>query len=211
MKVITVCGSLRFEEIMKKYAEKLGLEGNCILSVIYPTKNKDEYTDEEIHNLEMGHYKKIELSDAIFVINKNGYIGEAVKKEIEYAKKCNKEIMYLENEIEINENKEIEKISYNKLVRDKIINIIENKGNKATYNILDNNEFAKELNKKLIEEINEFMKNNEAEELADVFEVIYKIIEIKNMDKNEVEKIRIKKQKERGGFENRIYLKDVIK
>ena len=98
MKVITVCGSLRFEEIIKKYTEKLELEGNCILSVIYPTKNKGEYTDDEVHNLEMGHYKKIELSDAIFVINKNGYIGEAVTKEIEYAKKCNKEIMYLENE-----------------------------------------------------------------------------------------------------------------
>jgi hypothetical protein len=97
MKVITICGSLRFEEIMKKYAEKLALEGNCILSVIYSTRNKGEYTNEEVHNLKMCHYKKIELSDTIFVINKNGYIGESVKKEIEYAKKYNKEIIYLEN------------------------------------------------------------------------------------------------------------------
>ena len=99
MKIITVCGSLRFEEIIKNYTEKLELEGNCILSIIYPTKNKDNYTNEEVHNFQMGHYKRIELSDAIFVVNKNGYIGEAVKKEIEYAKKSNKEIMYLENKI----------------------------------------------------------------------------------------------------------------
>ncbi|MDR0411727.1 MAG: hypothetical protein LBH75_07120 [Treponema sp.] len=80
MKVITICGSLRFEEIMKNYAEKLELEGNCVLSVIYPAKDNNNYTDEEIHHLENGHYKKIELSDAIFVVNKNGYIGEAVRK-----------------------------------------------------------------------------------------------------------------------------------
>jgi hypothetical protein len=80
MKVITVCGSLKFEEIIKNYTEKLALEGNCVLGVIHPTKSKDNYTDGEIHNFKMCHLKKIELSDAIFVVNKNGYIGEAVKE-----------------------------------------------------------------------------------------------------------------------------------
>ena len=97
MKVITVCGSLRFEDVIKNYTEKLELEGNCVLSIIYPTKDKENYTYEEIHTLEIGHYKRIELSDAIFVINKNGYIGKAVRKEINYAKEHNKEIIYLEN------------------------------------------------------------------------------------------------------------------
>ena len=97
MKIITVCGSLKFEEEMKYYAEKLELEGNCVLSIVYPVKKKEEYTQEEINILGLGHYKRIELSDAIFVVNKNGYIGNAVKKEIEYAKRLNKEIMYLEN------------------------------------------------------------------------------------------------------------------
>jgi hypothetical protein len=96
MKVITMCGSLRFEEIIKTYAEKLELEGNCVLSVISPTKDKVSYTNEEIHNFEIGHLKKIELSDAIFVVNKDGYIGEAVRNEINYAKEHDKEIMYLE-------------------------------------------------------------------------------------------------------------------
>jgi len=97
MKIITICGSLKFIEEMKFYTEKLALEGNCVLSVIYPTKDKECYTSEEIQILGKGHYKKIDLSDAIFVINKNGYIGETVREEIEYTKDKNKEIIYLEN------------------------------------------------------------------------------------------------------------------
>jgi hypothetical protein len=99
MKIITICGSLKFIEEMKYYAEKLELEGNCVLSVLYPTKDKENYTPEEIQFLQMGHYKKIDISDAIFVVNINGYIGEAVKAEIEYAKIKNKEIIYCDNTV----------------------------------------------------------------------------------------------------------------
>ena len=101
MKIITMCGSLKFIEEINYYAEKLEFEGNCVLSVISPTKDKEKYTSEEIHSLNIGHLKKIDLSDKIFVINKNGYIGEAVKREIEYAKSKNIEIIYLENIIEL--------------------------------------------------------------------------------------------------------------
>lgn len=94
MKVITICGSLKFIEEMKFYAQKLTLEGNCVLNVNYPTR--EDYSKEEKHCLEAAHLKKIELSDAIFVVNKNGYIGEAVKKEIDYAEKLNKEIIFME-------------------------------------------------------------------------------------------------------------------
>jgi hypothetical protein len=97
MKIITMCGSLRFEKEMIYYAEKLEFERNCVLSIIYLTKEKEKYTKEEIKHLGNAHFKKIELADAIFVVNKNGYIGDAVKNEIEFAKKHNKEIMYLEN------------------------------------------------------------------------------------------------------------------
>ena len=97
MKVITICSSLKFIEEIQFYAEKLTLEGNCVLSIINPIKNKENYTSKEIKSLKMGHIKKIDLSDAIFVINKNGYIGDAVKNEIEHAKNTNKEIIYLEN------------------------------------------------------------------------------------------------------------------
>jgi ACT domain-containing protein len=101
MKIITICGSLRFEQDMRYYTEKLELEGNCVLSVIYPTKNNEEYTKDEINILEIGHIKRIDISDAIFVVNKNGYIGEAVRKEIDYAERHNKEIIYLEKNIKI--------------------------------------------------------------------------------------------------------------
>ena len=96
MKIITICGSLKFESEMKYMSEKLALEGNCILSVVYPAKGKEKYTKDEIEILGKEHLKKIDISNAIFVINKNGYIGEAVKREIEYAKNQNKEIIYLE-------------------------------------------------------------------------------------------------------------------
>jgi hypothetical protein len=96
MKIITICGSLNFENEMKNVSEKLSLEGNCVLSVIYPTKEKEKYTKEEIEILGKEHLKKIDISNAIFVINKNGYIGESVRNEIEYAKNQNKEIIYLE-------------------------------------------------------------------------------------------------------------------
>jgi len=97
MKKITICGSLKFENEIKLYSEKLSLDGNCVFSLIFPTKDKDKYTKDEIEILGKGHLLKIELSDAIFVVNKNGYIGDAVKKEIDYAKKHNKEIMYMED------------------------------------------------------------------------------------------------------------------
>lgn len=67
-------------------AQKLALEGNCIFTPIYSVIENLEITKE--------HFKKIELSDAIYVINKNNYIGESTKLEIEYAKSLNKEIVY---------------------------------------------------------------------------------------------------------------------
>jgi len=74
MKIITICRSLRFENEMKFYAEKLELEGNCVLNVICGTRDKDEYSIEEINSFRIGHFKRIDISDSIFVVNKNGYI-----------------------------------------------------------------------------------------------------------------------------------------
>lgn len=95
MKVITICGSMKFQKEMMITAEKLALEGNCILTPVYPVLN-NEKTEEQLEELKNEHFKKIELSDAIFVVNKYQYIGESTKLEIEYAMKLKKEIMYLE-------------------------------------------------------------------------------------------------------------------
>lgn len=97
--VITICGSLKFMEEIIKQSEKLELEGNCVLSIIYPTKtDKDSYTEEQLKLLGILHKQKIDMSDGIFVVNVNGYIGESTRSEIAYAKKNKKEIMYLEAE-----------------------------------------------------------------------------------------------------------------
>ncbi|MCI6265755.1 MAG: hypothetical protein V8R82_08480 [Clostridia bacterium] len=96
MKVITLCGSLKFKKEMMETAEKMGLEGNCILTPVYPILEDFERTEEQLKKLKEAHFKRIELSDAIFVINKDNYIGKSTKLEIEYAEKLGKEIIYLE-------------------------------------------------------------------------------------------------------------------
>ena len=94
MNIITLCGSLRFQECMMRTAEKMALLGNCVLTPIYPTSENPERTKEQLEMLKEEHFKKIELSDAILVINVDEYIGYSTNLEIEYAKKLNKEILY---------------------------------------------------------------------------------------------------------------------
>lgn len=95
MKVITICGSMKYKQEMMEVGEKFALEGNCIITPLFTTRqNKDEYTKEDINNLKLAHFKRIELSDAILVVNVGGYIGESTKLEIEHAKSLNKEIIY---------------------------------------------------------------------------------------------------------------------
>lgn len=97
---------------------------------------------------------------------------------------------------------------YNKLVRDKITNIIEADGRIAKYRILDENEYRQELNKKLQEEVKEYLEDNNVEELADIVEVIYGILNSMDVSIKEFEKIRINKQEKRGAFEKKIYLEE---
>ena len=94
MKIITLCGSLRFQKYMMRAAEEMALLGNCILTPIYPTYETTERTEKQLEMLKEEHFKKIELSDAILVINVDDYIGYSTNLEIEYAKKLNKEILY---------------------------------------------------------------------------------------------------------------------
>ena len=76
-------------------AEKLTLEGNCVLMPNELSRsNKDDYSKEEVLMIDKMHKEKIKLSDAILVVNVDGYIGNSTKNEIEYAKSLNKEIIY---------------------------------------------------------------------------------------------------------------------
>ena len=95
MKIITVCGSLKFKDEMIKIAEKMELDGNCMITPIYPTNpDKDAYTNEEADMLDKMHKEKIKISDAILVVNVDNYIGSSTESEIEFAKTLNKEIIY---------------------------------------------------------------------------------------------------------------------
>lgn len=100
-------------------------------------------------------------------------------------------------------------IIYNKLVRDKIPKIIEKDNCKAIIRILDKEEYIKELNKKLKEEINEYIQSNNTEELADIIEVIYAILDSKDITINEFEKIRQEKVSKRGAFKQKIFLEKI--
>ena len=94
MKIITLCGSLKFKKEMMETAEKMALKGNCILTPVYPVLENYERTDEQLKKLKEEHFKRIELADAILVVNVNNYIGNSTNLEIEYAKKLGKEILY---------------------------------------------------------------------------------------------------------------------
>ena len=102
------------------------------------------------------------------------------------------------------------KYVYNKLVRDKIPEEINKKSDrKANYRILDDNEYLKELDKKLFEEAHEFVEEHSVEELADLMEVIGAIMKANNISLDDVEVARNIKNEKKGKFENKIYLIDV--
>lgn len=96
MKIITVCGSLKFVNEMMEITEKMELQGNCMLVPIYnPMKpSKDSFTEDEALILDQMHRERIKLANAILVVNVGGYIGPSTKREIEFAQSLGKEILY---------------------------------------------------------------------------------------------------------------------
>lgn len=100
--------------------------------------------------------------------------------------------------------------TYNKLVRDKIPEIIKSNGAKSVNTkILNNQEYLTALNTKLQEEINEYLSSGEIEELADIEEVLRAILETKQTSYSDFEQIRQNKVNKRGAFKNKIFLESV--
>lgn len=110
-KIICICGSSRFADlhsIMKWELEKAG-QGKviCLMINFLPTWYAEEQGWKGFHHfgeqaglkemLDELHLRKIDLADEIFVINKDGYIGESTRREIEYAKAKDKPVRYLES------------------------------------------------------------------------------------------------------------------
>jgi hypothetical protein len=97
-KVITLCGSTKFKEDFFKEQKRLTLEGNIVISVgLFGHSGDNEVWTEGVKEmLDTMHKRKIDMADEIFVINKNGYIGESTRNEINYAISTNKKVNYME-------------------------------------------------------------------------------------------------------------------
>ena len=104
-----------------------------------------------------------------------------------------------------------EKIIYNKLVRDKIPEIIETSGKMCEIEILSDEEYLQMLDKKLDEELAEYHQEQNIEELADLLEVLYATAKARGYSIEELEQVRFEKQKVRGRFDKKILLKSVVK
>lgn len=101
------------------------------------------------------------------------------------------------------------KIIYNKLVRDKIPEIIEASGKACEIEILSDEKYLQMLDKKLDEELAEYHKEQNIEELVDLLEVLYATAKARGFSIKELDQVRIEKQKSRGGFAEKIFLKSV--
>ncbi|WP_135535291.1 nucleoside triphosphate pyrophosphohydrolase [Halostella pelagica] len=95
---------------------------------------------------------------------------------------------------------------YDKLVRDRIPEIIEADGETPVIHAAEGTEYERRLREKLDEEIAEFYEDGRIEELADVLEVVYALCDLKGVSAERLEAIRAEKAEERGGFEERIVL-----
>lgn len=99
---------------------------------------------------------------------------------------------------------------YNKLVRDKIPQIInKDNGKTCVTRVMEDEEYLNALNAKLQEELKEYLESGEIEELADLEEVLRAILDAKNVSYEQFEIVRKRKEEERGAFKERIFLESV--
>lgn len=97
MKVVTLCGSMRFQNEMMEIAEKLAREGECVLTPVYMVMKDCEISEEEVKRLKLEQFKRIELANEVFVVNVDGYVGESTMAEIEFAKRNGKRVRWMES------------------------------------------------------------------------------------------------------------------
>lgn len=95
--VITMCGSTKFKEDYMEWMEKLTFGGAVVLMCpVFHHADNTSISEDKHKLLRDIHMQRIRMADAIFVVNKNGYIGPSTKEEIEYATSLRKNIWYME-------------------------------------------------------------------------------------------------------------------
>lgn len=95
MRIITLCGSTKFKKQFEQVNAYLTLKGNIVISLAFFEQSEGfELTSEQANALGNLHFRKIDLSDEIFVIDVDGYIGSSTKREIEYAERNRKVVRY---------------------------------------------------------------------------------------------------------------------
>ncbi len=99
---------------------------------------------------------------------------------------------------------------YDKLIRDRIPEIIEKSGKQCIVEVMDDEIYLKYLDNKMNEELAEYQADKSIEELADLLEVIYAVAVARGYSVEELEKVRKEKAEKRGGFEKKLLLKGVI-
>ena len=93
-----------------------------------------------------------------------------------------------------------------KAVRDKIPDIILNSGQECKTEVLSEELFYEAMKEKLTEEVGEYLADPCPEELADIIEVVYRLAGYEGVRADELEEIRLRKRKERGGFDGNVFL-----
>lgn len=97
-KVVTLCGSTRFKDEFLSAQKRLTLEGCIVISVgLFGHSGDDEVWRPGMKEfLDDMHRRKIDMADAIYVVNPGGYVGESTRGEIDYARRNGKEVLSLE-------------------------------------------------------------------------------------------------------------------
>ena len=104
----------------------------------------------------------------------------------------------------------MKKTVFRKLVRDRIPEMIEQAGQTCSYSVLSDEDYLEMLDEKLNEELAEYQESKSMEELADLLEVMKAVAIARGSSPGEVEEIRRLKAAQRGGFEKKIFLEEVI-
>ena len=101
-KIVCLCGSVRYWDEFTFWRKRLSIGGHIVVGPEFQipkeqADNPSSQTYQVKKNLDKLHLRKIDISDVVLVLNKDGYIGDSTKNEIKYAESIGKTIKYLED------------------------------------------------------------------------------------------------------------------